>query len=333
MSLPSLACPIDLLLRAHRGIIGAPLRSLALRELVVLGAGRDAIVLLGVRRCRRRRRLSRRHGCAARESDEGGDHWVLPHRVLVDRQQRAAKIGVVPVRSIRRLPRPKAVLFDLFHTLVSVPSPATAGELPIPDLLGVPAAEWHRRYYEDDVLGRCVGRVVDAVEAMRLVTRSIDPTVPEERLHAAVESRRRRFETGLVDVEAGMLEALDRLRAADIRIGLVSDAGADDVESWARSPLRDRFDAVVFSYQVGVRKPDSRIYRHALERVNARPAETLFVGDGGSDEHRGARAVGLQTVLVTRLVNRGSPDLMAVRRAHADWEFEDVPAFVEALGL
>ena len=109
----------------------------------------------------------------------------------------------------------------------------------MPQILGVPAAEWQRLYYEEDVLGRCVGRVVDSVEAMRLVTHAIDATVSDERILAAVENRRRRFEAGLIDVDRGMLAALDR--SADmpgIRTALVSDAGADDVECWPRSPLR-----------------------------------------------------------------------------------------------
>ena len=240
---------------------------------------------------------------------------------------------MVPLRVPRSIPRPKAVLFDLFHTLASVPPPALAGEAPVPHILGVPAAEWQRRYYDDDILGRCLGRVVDSVEAMRMVTHSIDPTVTEERILAAVESRGRRFEQGLTRIEAGMLAALDRLRAAGIRTALVSDAGADDVESWPRSPLRERLDAVVFSYQIGVRKPDPRIFERALDTIDARPGEAIFVGDGGSDEHRGARAVGMKTVLVTRLAARWLPETIAARRAHVDWEFEDVPACVEALHL
>jgi putative hydrolase of the HAD superfamily len=238
-----------------------------------------------------------------------------------------------PTESIRFAKRPKAVLFDLFHTLASVPPPAIAGDASVPQILGVSAAEWQRRYYDEDVLGRCVGRVVDAVKAMRMVTHAIDPTVPEDRILAAVESRRRRFETGLVGIETGILGALDSLRVAGIRTALVSDAGADDVESWRHSPLRERLDAVFFSYQLGFRKPDPRIYERALEAVGAHPGEAIFVGDGGSDEHRGARAVGMQTVLVTRFISLWWPEAVAARRAHADWEFEDVPAFVSALGL
>ena len=231
----------------------------------------------------------------------------------------------------KTLPRPKAVLFDLFHTLVSVPSPAAAGEVPVSEILGVPAKEWHRRYYDDDILGRCIGRVRDSVEAMRLIAHSIDPTIEEDRILAAVESRRRRFETGLVAVPSSTLEALDTLRVAGIRTAIVSDAGADDVEGWPRSPLGGRVDATIFSYELGYRKPDPRIYQKALALLGVPAADAIFVGDGGSNEHAGARAVGMGTVLVTRLFSLWEPEKIEGRRAHVDCEFEDVPAFVEAL--
>jgi putative hydrolase of the HAD superfamily len=234
---------------------------------------------------------------------------------------------------MRPLPIPKAVLFDLFHTLAAVPPPAAAGEIPISEILGVSGTEWHRLYYDDDVLGRCVGRIHDGVEAMRRVAHELDPTVDEARILAAVASRKRRFELGLVHIDRPILDALDRLRAAGVRTALVSDAGADDVESWDRSPLCSRLDATVFSYQIGVRKPDARIYAHALNAVGVRAEDALFVGDGGSDEHRGARAVGIGPVIVTRLVKQYWPDKVDERRAHADWEFEDVPGFVDALGI
>jgi putative hydrolase of the HAD superfamily len=231
------------------------------------------------------------------------------------------------------LPVPKAVLFDLFHTLASVPPPALAGEMPVSHILGVSSAEWHRLYYEDDVLGRCLGHIQDGVEAMRRITHSLDPNVDELSILAAVESRRRRFEIGLVEIEPAILDALDRLRAAGVRTALVSDAGSDDVESWERSPLRTRLDAAVFSYQLGIRKPDPRIYQHALDAVGMRPQDAMFVGDGGSDEHRGAQALGMPTILVTRFLEVFWPERIAERRIHADWEFVDVPAFVDALEL
>ena len=168
---------------------------------------------------------------------------------------------------------------------------------------------------------------------MRRITHALDPTVTEDKILAAAKSRKRRFELGLTQIETPILDALDRLRAAGIRTVLVSDAGADDVEAWDQSPLKSRLDETVFSYRLGFRKPDPRIYAHALDAIDARPQDTFFVGDGGSDEHRGARAVGIPPVLVTRLVRLYWPEKLDERRSLADWVFEDVPAFVDALEL
>ena len=231
----------------------------------------------------------------------------------------------------RPLPLPRAILFDLFHTLVNIPTPESMGFDPIGQILGVPPKEWERLFYQDDVCGRALGEVTDAIEAMRRVTHLIDDTVPHDRIHQAVESRRRRLEVALLQVDPTVLEAIDRVRAAGIRTALISDAGADDVECWHESPLRERFDVTCFSFALRMRKPDPRIYRHALDALDIAPADALFVGDGGSSEHQGARSLGIGTVLVTRLVGQWWPHVIEARRAHADWEFADVAAFVDAL--
>lgn len=235
------------------------------------------------------------------------------------------------VSNARPLPAPRAVLFDLFHTLVNIPSPEAMGLEPIGAILGVPPKEWERLFYQDDVCGRALGDVTDAIEAMRRVTHLIDDSVTHDRIQRAVDSRRRRLEVALIQVNPAVLAAIDRVRAAGIGTALISDAGADDVECWQESPLRDRFDVTCFSFELRMRKPDARIYQHALGALGVAPEDALFVGDGGSSEHRGARALGIGTVLVTDLVGQWWPHVIEERRVHADWEFTDVAAFVDAL--
>jgi putative hydrolase of the HAD superfamily len=203
------------------------------------------------------------------------------------------------------------------------------------ETLGIPHLheELMRLYHEQDVLGRCLGKANDPFEVIRCLAHRLDPSIPDQRIATALANRRRRIEHALVNIEPPILAAIDRLRECGVRLALVSDAAVDDVEFWHRSPLASRLDAVVFSYEIGIRKPDRRIYEHALSDIAARPEDALFVGDGASDEHRGARAVGLGAVLVTRFVSHWRPEVIAERRPHADWEFEDVPAFVDALQL
>lgn len=61
--------------------------------------------------------------------------------------------------------------------------------------------------------------------------------------------------------------------------------------------LSDFFGCIILSYQVGVRKPDKRIYLEALRCLELEAHECVFVADEISDLE-GARDVGLKTMLV-----------------------------------
>jgi epoxide hydrolase-like predicted phosphatase len=81
------------------------------------------------------------------------------------------------------------------------------------------------------------------------------------------------------------------------RTGIVSNsfAGAREREQ-AAYELEDLCDTIVYSHEVGCVKPDPRIYRIALERLDVAAERTVFLDDlqGNVD---GALAVGLQAVL------------------------------------
>ena len=231
----------------------------------------------------------------------------------------------------RSIPRPRAVLFDLFDTLVpamwdSVANPPTWQDL------GIPIEAWQERWVADGD-GRATGRVTDPITVLRIVAHHIDPAIPEERIAWAAERRLRRFEQMLTSVDPGTVAAVGRLRAAGVKIALVSNACVGEIEAWPQGPLAPHFDAAVFSCHVGVAKPDRGIYEHALSAIGIEARDALFVGDGGSNEHVGARALGLRTVLISGLARGRWVHAMPERRTHADWEFANVPAFVEALDL
>jgi len=70
------------------------------------------------------------------------------------------------------------------------------------------------------------------------------------------------------------------------------------------------FECIILSYEVGVRKPDRRIYLEALQRLKLRPEECVFVSDAINDLE-GAREVGLKTMLVRQgeYTTHGAKDL------------------------
>jgi putative hydrolase of the HAD superfamily len=93
---------------------------------------------------------------------------------------------------------------------------------------------------------------------------------------------------------------LESLRSRGIRTGLVANAWPDpsrvlraDVERAGLAPL---LDAIVFSEDVGVRKPDAEIFLHACRELGVEPFDTMFVGDNLETDVQGAANVGMTTV-------------------------------------
>jgi putative hydrolase of the HAD superfamily len=93
---------------------------------------------------------------------------------------------------------------------------------------------------------------------------------------------------------------LDSLRDRGLATGLVSNAfdpGWLLHEDLARMGLAERLDAAVFSSEIGKRKPHPAIFEAVLSRLGVAPEETLFVGDRRYEDVRGAKELGMTTVL------------------------------------
>jgi FMN phosphatase YigB (HAD superfamily) len=93
-----------------------------------------------------------------------------------------------------------------------------------------------------------------------------------------------------------LLAYIKRLRAADYRTGLLSNFGDNARRLWAEEyPFITHFDGVVISAEVGVKKPDPKIYHLAAESVGATIKEALFVDDF-IENVEGARAIGMAAI-------------------------------------
>ena len=93
-------------------------------------------------------------------------------------------------------------------------------------------------------------------------------------------------------------EALADLRAADLRIGLVSKS-ARDVREFARHHGLD-VDAGISSFHHGRTKPHASIFRAVLDLLGVEPDEAAMVGDTIADDIDGARALGMRAILLDR---------------------------------
>jgi putative hydrolase of the HAD superfamily len=93
------------------------------------------------------------------------------------------------------------------------------------------------------------------------------------------------------------LETLDRLRAAGLRLALVTNGVSEThAEKIVALGIRDHFDAVLMPDEVGFAKPDARVFHLACERIGVAPNEAAHVGDNWMSDVAGAKGAGLFAV-------------------------------------
>jgi putative hydrolase of the HAD superfamily len=98
-------------------------------------------------------------------------------------------------------------------------------------------------------------------------------------------------------VRAGSAESLARLRAAGLRLGVVSNSDGRVAQALDAAGLRHYFDVIIDSARVGLEKPDPRIFLAALEALAVAPEEALYVGDLYEVDVLGAQAAGIPAIL------------------------------------
>jgi putative hydrolase of the HAD superfamily len=99
-------------------------------------------------------------------------------------------------------------------------------------------------------------------------------------------------------IAADTHDALARLRAAGLRLGVVSNSDGRVEEALGAAGLLGYFDVIVDSALAGVEKPDPAIFRPALEALGVPPEEALYVGDLYEVDVLGAEAAGIPAVLL-----------------------------------
>lgn len=99
------------------------------------------------------------------------------------------------------------------------------------------------------------------------------------------------------------IPTLRALRAAGVRICLLSNAGVPIADVLDREGLTPLVDSIVLSYEVGVVKPNPEIFRIALQMLELSTASVLMVGDNANDDGGGA-ALGMRTLILPRTYGR-----------------------------
>jgi len=206
----------------------------------------------------------------------------------------------------------KAVFFDVGNTMLR-PHPsvsavvrevlADAGH--IRDISAIDVhmplvdAYYEDRYREDDTFWRSEDETSEVWVGMySLLCRKLD-------IHADAEMIAKRVydefgDPGRWAAYDDVVPALQRLADKRIRMGLISNWDRRLPAIVKGLGLCELIDTVISSADVGLHKPDPRIFELACERLGVAPADAAHVGDHMYADVIGAQAVGMTPVLIDR---------------------------------
>jgi putative hydrolase of the HAD superfamily len=239
-----------------------------------------------------------------------------------------------------------AVTFDYWNTLVATAADRVY-ERRVKDWRDLLAGAGHE--ITDDALGRAFAGSWDSFRTAWRANRQFQTADGVDR---ALELLELRVETDvreiLIDTYGDtassadltlaphLTPALDRLRAAGVRIGIICDVGMtpgpvlrDNLDHLG---VLEYFDHTSFSDEVGTYKPDPAIFEHALAGLGADPARTAHVGDLRRTDVAGARAAGWISVRYAGLYDDDGGD-DAIPHVEADHVIHDHAELPGVLGL
>lgn len=220
-----------------------------------------------------------------------------------------------------------AVIFDLYGTLVGAPPVAAYAAYAdgTASRLGFDPEKF-RTIYDADYEGRQTGTVGTHEQYLRDLARRIGIVLSERQLSDLVRFRIDAVRAWLI-AKPDAVSTLRVLKARGLRLGLLSDCGWETGIAWPSLPVAPLIDAPVMSFEVGVKKPNPRIYEIAVDRLGVPPGQCLYVGDGGSDELAGAQRAGLVPIMID-----DPNDAEGHRPGYVPWTGPRVSSLAELLG-
>jgi putative hydrolase of the HAD superfamily len=191
----------------------------------------------------------------------------------------------------------EAVIFDLFGTLVD-DFGSSVGQMhhEMAAALAVPYEQFMALWGQTAKM-RIIG-AFETVEAnIKYVCDTINVNPTTEQLEKAVEIRMKYIRQALRPRPEAISTASE-LKNKGYKIGLLSNCSIEIPILWQETAFANLFNATVFSSRERLKKPDTRIFDLACERLGTMPASCLYIADGEDHELKAAASVGLHPVLI-----------------------------------
>jgi 2-haloalkanoic acid dehalogenase type II len=116
------------------------------------------------------------------------------------------------------------------------------------------------------------------------------------------EIQKRWFDHADCAIYPDVKQTLSKLKQKGLKIGLISTAYEEDIDAISKKAGLEinLFDIVIGANTIKEEKPHPDVFKYALEKLNVKPEEALFIGDNIDADYKGAENVGIHALLIQR---------------------------------
>lgn len=190
----------------------------------------------------------------------------------------------------------KAVIFDMFETLVThFESPVYMAKQISKDI-GITERKF-REIWDTTDDDRTLGK--KTLEEVIEESLRVNDCYSVELFETIVSKRKMSKVECFKHIHPKIIPMLNYLKELNIKIGLITNCYFEERAVIKDSILFDYFDAVCMSCELGIKKPDVKIFQQCVEDLLVMPEECLYIGDGGSFELEAAQSFGMHAIQAT----------------------------------
>lgn len=191
----------------------------------------------------------------------------------------------------------KAFLIDLFDTLVFIKeSEYRSWRSEMADFLHAPHDKFLEVWWEYTT-DRFLGKIENVPEMIGIMASRFNVTLSKDEIEQ-ISKRELEKLVEISNLYPGTKETLDKMRQDGFLLALVSNASSGVRNIIQALDIERCFDAIILSCEVGVAKPDEKIYEIAMAQLSVSPSECIFIGDGACQELDGANRAGIKTIRI-----------------------------------
>jgi HAD superfamily hydrolase (TIGR01549 family) len=185
----------------------------------------------------------------------------------------------------------KAVIFDLYDTLI---------------YFNVKMQSYRKLFIDLNVDGKLelekaknIALTEDFINLDALVNR----LRPEASINIQIYENMIENEVKSVKLYQETLSVLKRLKDRGLKLGLISNSAFSYKTPFYDLGLDLYFDTTLFSFEVGMKKPNLEIYKLILQKLDVLPDQCIMIGDKIIEDVEAPQQIGIRSLLCDRKLN------------------------------